>query len=126
MAFPSVAHPEEEPLGVTVSVNVVLQDQVVLVVAHFHRCKQVSSFKARFKDQGLVSDAIWAVKRSRRHLCTLFHIGWLGSLELVKVFGLTLDVVLLHELLNVNQVGGDLAHRLRQVWIVNQVHVLLC
>lgn len=49
-----VADSEEEPLRMTVCIDVVLEHQVVLVVADFHRCEQVSSFESRFKNQCLI------------------------------------------------------------------------
>ena len=50
MVFLGVADPEEVPLCVAVRIDVVLKDQVVLVVAHFHCDQQVARLKARLKD----------------------------------------------------------------------------
>ena len=49
MVFPGVADPKEVPLRVAVRIDVVLKDQVVLVVAHFHGHQQVACLKARLK-----------------------------------------------------------------------------
>ena len=50
----SVAHAEEEPLCVSISVDIILKNEIIFVVAHFHRRKQVSCFESGFKDERLI------------------------------------------------------------------------
>lgn len=46
----SVAHAEEEPLCVSISVDIILKNEIIFVVTNFHRRKQVSCFESGFKD----------------------------------------------------------------------------
>ena len=121
MAYTCVANSEEEPLCVTVSIDVVLKHQVILIVTDFHSAKQIASFEARFEDKRLVVRAIGYVKRSRRQLRLLFH-GVLAAcgFQLHEFLALALNVVVFDEFLNVDQVSGNLAHRLSQVRIVDE------
>ena len=45
LALSNVAGSEEEPLSMSVSVDVVLQDEVIFTVTHFDRCQQIACFK---------------------------------------------------------------------------------
>lgn len=47
---PRVRAPEEIPLSVTIRVDIVLKHKVVLIVTHFHRCKQISSLEPTFEN----------------------------------------------------------------------------
>ena len=45
-SFPCVAHSEEVPLSVPIGIDIVLQYQVVFVISHFDRSKQIARLKS--------------------------------------------------------------------------------
>ena len=51
---PRIAYPEEIPLSVAVSAIVILKVQIVLTVRNFDCTSQVSRFKSRLKNEGLI------------------------------------------------------------------------
>jgi len=119
VTFASVANAEEKPLRVSISVDVVLKNKVILIITDFHSAKKVASFEARLKDECLIVGSIGHVEWCGWQLGLLFHIVLAAcSFQLVEVFALTIDVVVLDELLDVDKIGCDLAHWLCQVRIV--------
>jgi hypothetical protein len=61
--FPGIAHFEEEPLGVIARRIVVLQDQVILKLAHLHCSPQIPTLKSTFKHQSCVPYSLQLVVR---------------------------------------------------------------
>ena len=110
-------------MRVPVRVDVVLEHQVVFFVAHLHRGQEVAGLESRLEDESLVVLARGEVVRRWRD-AGLAHLR-LRRLHLLEVLRLTVDVVVPDQFLDVDQVGGDLPHRLRQIGIVNESVVLL-
>lgn len=52
--LPCVRHFEVKPLGISCSVMVVLQDQVIFILANLHSAPKVSRLKSALEDQGVV------------------------------------------------------------------------
>ena len=109
-----VGYPKEVPLRVTVGVDIILKDQVVLVERQLYCDHQIARFKPRLKNERRVIRRFGDVILTRRHdhvadfsLC--FQFG--------KIFVVTFYVVLLHQLFDVDEVGRDLPHWLGQARI---------
>ena len=54
MALESVGNLKEEPLGVTVCIDIVLKEEIVLVVGDLADERQVSALKAGLEHQGFI------------------------------------------------------------------------
>lgn len=54
MVETSIGTSVEEPLGVSIGIDIVLQNKVVLIFGDLDCHKQIAGFKARFKDQSWI------------------------------------------------------------------------
>ena len=77
--FEGVSYSKEVPLSMSIRVDVVLQNEIILIVANFHCCKQISSLKSRLKDESFI------IRRLRhivwwRWKARLTDFGWLRCL----------------------------------------------
>ena len=61
-----ITNSEEEPLSVPICVNIILENQVVFVITHFHSSKQIACLKSWLEDQGFVLLALNPIERSGR------------------------------------------------------------
>lgn len=120
-----VADTEEVPLRMTVSVDVILQDEVVFVLADLDRGQQVPRLEARFKYERRVLRARKLVELRRRVLDGLLHMTGAHRFE-VALF--SLEVMFLDQFFNIDQVrgGAEIVRRLvggREVTVFATLHV---
>ena len=94
-SFPDVAHSEEEPLGVSFGVHIILQDEVVLVVADFVRQLEVSRLESRLKNESLILDILWCVVVER------WEREWLSVSLVLVIARNTYAILRLEEFLKV-------------------------
>ena len=105
----------------SVSIDIILEYEIVLIVRHLHCTEKISCFEARFEYKCLIIWTVWHIKRSRRQLCLLLVVVLATcSLKFVEIFAFTLYIVILYKFFNIDQVSGNLAHWLSQVRIVDK------
>ena len=84
------------------SVNIILKNQIILLIANFQCCKQISRLKSGLENQSRISLRLKHIVLTRGYLDSFDRA--LG-LDLGKVFIFTVDIVVLNELFYVYQIG---------------------
>lgn len=61
MIFPRIFNLEKEPLGMSISIYIILHKQIILTVIHFLSQIEIAWLKATFEQQCLISSIDWPI-----------------------------------------------------------------
>ena len=96
---------KEIPLGVSVSIDIVLKEHIILIIRNFDSSKEVATLEPGLELQSLIviTGGVIIGERSRRRI--LMTLDDAACFHLYNV--VALDVVVLDQLLNVYQISSS-------------------
>ena len=98
LALGGIWAPEKVPLGITIRVYVILQDQVIFILWDFDGWEQVAGLKPGLENQGLVLRASGLVELLGRNLL----LAHLARSHAFKISFLPVNIIVFNQFLNID------------------------
>lgn len=101
LTFLEVGNSIEEPLSMSIGINIILQNQVIFILSNLHCCKQITRFKATFKKKRFIFWTLQFIKLFRSVFTFDSHFVCFHTFEITFF---SFDIMFFDKLLDIDEI----------------------